>query len=227
MRKTLSISLGVVFLMAIAGVSQGFQYVGVTADSWSGYYAGQDRHPDHTVNENGMEWPPPQAPDSHYNWPNFQFGVDVGVGTQWSTNFGDVVADQWVVYDLGASVNPTDLVVKLWNFNHAQVNTIGINEFDILVSASNAGPWTNLGSRTLAPDPGTIVDYSETKSYANTLGSFQYVQLDVNSNHGHQVTGLAEIKFYENEIPEPATMSLLAVGSALAWSRRRRQLRKM
>lgn len=215
MRKTLSFSLVLVFLMAIAGVAQAAEFTGITVDSWSSHLQWEgptSRHPDNTINEYGLHY---NGPDTHTVWPQ---------DAAWTSDWNAPIADQYITYDMGAQVNPATLLVRIWNNNEPGWLHAGVRDLDILVSADNIS-FTSLGVSVLAQGPAlNDVDYSEVFSFSP--GSpFQYVKFDVLANHGAaEVVGLAEVKFYADEIPEPASMLILAVGSVLACRRRRRQL---
>lgn len=217
MRKTLSFSLVLVFLMATAGVAQAGEFTGITVDGWSSHLQWEgptSRHPVNTINENGLHF---DGTDTHTVWPQ---------EAAWTTDWNAPIADQFVTYDMGVSVNPATLLVRIWNNNEPGWLHAGIKDLDILVSTDGI-TFSSLGVSVLAQGPGANnVDYSEMLSF--TPGSaFQYIKLDVLANHGAvEVVGLAEVKFYANEVPEPASMLLLAAGSVLACSRRRRQRQK-
>ena len=191
--------------LAVAG-----EITGVTVDDVSYESAVNNRFAVNTINEQGLD-------------PITGYHTDFADGGQWTSGYGLAVADAYIAYDLGAeySLMGDDFLVRIWNWNNWQTE-FSAKDLDILVSADGVS-YTALGSVTLAIGPSSdAVDYSETFTFIPTA-PFQYVKLDIQSAYTAQpLVGLAEVKFYASEIPEPATMLLLAGGAIMASIRRRR-----
>jgi hypothetical protein len=157
-------------------------------------------------------------------------GLDMWLG-------GNIVAwPKWFRVDLGASYDLENMLV--WNYHRVDSDSfsfsgIGVNQVDIYYStnsAANASDFTGLewsllgtaGTRTFTEAPETPVAMTYNDDISLTGVTARVIGLDIKSNHGYPAdfAGLSQLQFYE--VPEPATMSLLAIGGIALIRRRRR-----
>ena len=151
-------------------------------------------------------------------------------GTMWLSEFGET--DHWISYGFAGPVTIKELTT--WNFNDLSLLPAGIQEFQIRYTqdattvALKDRTWSApIGSDTLNPAAGSNYYESNTTIDAADVGLEGVVltglKLEVISTYGSTQAGLSEIHFEGTEVPEPATMGLLAVGGiAMLRSRRRR-----
>ena len=114
----------------------------------------------------------------------------------------------------------------MWNYNELTRNLFsrGAKEVDILTSMDGIN-FTLLESTEFGIAPGrNDVDFSE---FFMLDAIARYIKLDIHSNHGDgQYTGLSEVKFFGTVVvPEPATVTLAAIGLGGLMVRRRRRAR--
>ena len=112
-------------------------------------------------------------------------------------NSGGIVANEWVVFDLGDSYDLT--TVKIWNYNEAPGGYInrGIATMDIIVSANpSMTPATNLGQFSLAQAPGdSTTPFGQTLTL-NDANNVRYVKFEVTTTHGDMIyVGLSKVRF--------------------------------
>ena len=162
-----------------------------------------------------------------------QIGGDnsAGASNMWFSGKSTVVADQWLQIDLGGVYDISSM--NVWNEyegwpagrgTNAVVITYG-TEITGSMAQGTVAPITSPGTLSItnfAQAPATNPFTGETFTEAFTA---QYILFDIGSNYGgistgEGLVGLAEVQF--DGVPEPATMSLLAIGG-LALIRRRRR----
>ena len=134
---------------------------------------------------------------------------------------GDVVDNQYFVFDLGAQYDLASTTV--WNYNSwygISYGYEGVDEMEILVSPDNVN-YTSMGLVNVSEAPGDdYIPFGDT--FTLNVSGVRYVRFDINSDiEGNPLgfVGLSEVRF--TEIPEPATMVLLGLGG-LGLLRRRR-----
>jgi hypothetical protein len=183
---------------------------------------------DTTINGNGLRYG-----DLHNNRMGYDLQNLAVDGTMWLSEFGE--EDHWISFDFGAMVTIEEITV--WNFNDISQLSAGIHDFYILYTQDAASvpladrSWEKAGTETQFE---TLNDGTGSNFYTpNTTLSAAMVglegvvltglKLEVINTYGSSQAGLSEIHFEGTEVPEPATMGLLAVGGiAMLRSRRRR-----
>ena len=133
-------------------------------------------------------------------------------GTMWMSN-GGTVANEWLVFDLGASYDLSHAYIWQMNQGHA-VNAGGARNtrtMDIYVSPDNV-TYTQVGdTRTLATADGSNPALpAETVSLA--ASNVQYVKFDIltaGSGLANEYVGLSEVRFEDASVPPPPGMGLL------------------
>jgi len=96
-----------------------------------------------------------------------------------------------------------------------------VDDFEILVS-NDGLIFDSLGTFNLDIAPG-VADIDFSKLLALDEWDVRYVQFNILSNYGDPShTGLSEVQFHGVPIPEPVTLTLLALGGLALLRRRRR-----
>jgi hypothetical protein len=149
----------------------------------------------------------------------------------WGTWFTDgVELDRWIVIDLGGTYELDSM--KVYNANEAYGwNIYGFKNTEVFVSdvaapgnpVDDAGNWTVVATPLLNQAPG--VDGYATPDTVDLLGmTGSHVALHALSTYnpgwGTDAAGLSEVQI--SAVPEPATLSLLALG-VLGLVRRKRK----
>jgi hypothetical protein len=145
----------------------------------------------------------------------------------WLSNGGAV--SPTITFDLGSSYNITQF--HLWNYNEDNGYNgtgRGASSADISVSTTGlAGSFTVIDSaQALSRADGSGTDPGATVSLAST--GVRYVQFHLLNNFSNGTgfdnqTGLGEIRFVGTaSTPEPASLGVLASGSLIVLTRRRR-----
>ena len=158
---------------------------------------------------------------------------DGGGTTMWITSGNSPAAGQWIKFDLGQPYVVETL--KVWNYNAYMIDVgdwlyRGVQTADIQTAgsladfnANNFTTVTGLANVTFAEGKGaaqTADDYTLVTFPDNTVT--QYVNIYVESNFSSNYVGLSEVEFSAHNVPEPATLALLAAGAAMLMNRRRR-----
>ncbi len=139
----------------------------------------------------------------------------------WGTWFTDgVELDRWIVIDLGGTYELDSM--KVYNANEAYGwNIYGFKDTEVFVSdvaapgnpVDDAGNWTVVATQVLNQAPGA--DGYDTPDTVDLLGmTGSHVALHALSTYnpgwGTDAAGLSEVQV--SAVPEPATLSLLALG---------------
>jgi len=128
----------------------------------------------------------------------------------WVTGSGVNISDQWIRFDLGSEKPIQSMVV--WNYNwdggSAGYLSRAVQQADITLYADDG--VTVSGSLTdvpFLPGPGmSTYDSPQLIDLSSTLARF--VQIDVDSNYGDPLVGLAEVKFFEGTREEGILLRL-------------------
>ena len=190
---------------------------GITATATSQLTGGSfDRRASHLVDSTGY------YADTHSVVPD---------GHMWLSASNDGAPG--LLFDLGDRYSLD--VVKIWNYNEMLAGSTrrdllnrGVSELEILVSMDGVD-FDSLGVVGLDLAPG-LDDVDFSNQFDLNAWDVQYVRFDILGNYsGAQFpgagsyTGLSEVQFRGVLIPEPATLTLLAVGGLVALVRRRRR----
>jgi len=102
----------------------------------------------------------------------------------------------------------------------------GANSVDISVASSIGGTFTGLGNFTFAVAPGTTnTDFGQVIDLSSfpAANDVRLVRFDILTNHGgdNSFAGLSKVRFDGSVIPEPASISLLAIAFSGLLRRRR------
>jgi hypothetical protein len=178
-----------------------------------------------TINGNGL-----RLVDYHNNNMTYDLPDTSVEGMMWLSENCD--AAPWIAFGFDGPVTIEGLTV--WNFNDVSQLSAGIEDFRILYTTDTTLPlasrmWTLAGTSTLNRGTGSNYYLPNTSiDIATELPGLDGValtglMLEVVTTYGSSQVGLSEIHFEGTEVPEPATMGLLAVGGlAMLRSRRRR-----
>ncbi len=139
----------------------------------------------------------------------------VGWSSQWYDNAAALRAGAWIRFDLGQEYYKLD-AAHVWNYTRDNRYT---TSFDLSISLDGIS-YTLIGddlamTQTTAP---TAVD---TFSLGYSGAPFRYIRFNDFVGNAVTVTLLGEVRF-DASVPEPASLSMLALG-ALALLRRRRR----
>lgn len=151
-------------------------------------------------------------------------GLSAGVHDQaHNSNFDHMwiangVAGQHITFDLGSSV-PVGYLM-LWNNNQFDRAFRGIRNADILVSSNGIDFTTLIDDQDFLPAMG--IDGYDIPQYINLNTTTQFVRLLINTSWGDGFAGVSEAQFFEI-IPEPASATLLGLGSLVLALRSRRR----
>lgn len=142
---------------------------------------------------------------------------------RWLSN-GTTVGNQWLRFDLGQELFLTKL--RLWNCNDDQGVSRSITSLSIYTSATGTGdPLSAPGQWTLFRAGQALAAGANNSAVAGQdvlldgIPKTQFLAFAGLVNNGSAYVGLSEVQFY-GYIPEPASLSLLAV-AALVLVRRR------
>ncbi len=168
------------------------------------------------VDESGLTL---QSPDVWHH------GNDVKALHMWLSEQFDPTP--WIEFDLGAEFELDE--IHFWNNNESDAGNLrGAESIDVYVSNTpgTAGNNTDDGAwgtkiATLNPSigPGLANYAGERFDITDTTG--RYVRFDITDNYGDTFGGFSEVHFYAT--PEPATMSMLALGAMGVLARRKRR----
>ena len=194
-----------------------------TSSALSGLFAGSQ-----LVDGSGFGGSAPNFTDADSDGlPEHGNGV---TGMHWLSLKADV-AGQWVAFDLGQSWQLDTM--RIWNYNQGSWQLRSVQSAKLYYSTAvdpdetDPSGWTQLvgpntgGAFTLARATGAA-DYDDVIDLAFGGATARHVLIDVQTNYGSDSdgVGLSEVQFYN--VPEPATLSLLAL-PAIALIRRRRR----
>jgi len=222
--------LSLVGMMAVLTVSsrvQAVQIAGVTIADVSSELGGPsfDRAAVHLIDGSGLD----PVTGFHTNAPDAG-GGGTNPGSMWLTN--GVFAQPndplpaHVTFNLAANYDLES--IRVWNYNETRLAPLtgrGANRVEISVADSEGGAFTLLGGFSFNQATGSeVADFSQTidlSSYA-AADNARLVRFDILSNHGgdNEFAGLSEVQF--NAVPEPAGLSLFALGLA-GWAARLRR----
>ena len=120
-------------------------------------------------------------------------GTHSGIHDDHWNSENPAVGPQHCVWDLGDDYLING--IRIWNSNQAGYTTIGVQNCNILISADGV-TYTDLGALTLVQGPGDdTVDYSEVIALDAGGSLARYIKMNISSNYGNAIVGLAEIKF--------------------------------
>lgn len=171
-------------LLFLSSLNFAGEITGVSIQQYSSQLGWGDRDPIHTIDASGLDV---NGPGTHTIWPD---------GTVWMSGWNAVIANQFIVYDLGAFYEVNKM--RVWNCNSWDATTTGVDEFELLLSKDNIS-YVSMGTFNLLEAPMSDgVDYSQVITW-NAGDTYRYVKFDVNSNHGYvETVGLSEVRFFEN-----------------------------
>ena len=160
-----------------------YEVLGVTIQDVSSELEDGARKAEYIVDGSGLDF---VAPGTHRNFP---------WGTMWLSRTGEVISDQYLIFDLNGTYELTG--VRIWNYNEnalGDYTSRGVNEMEILVSADNS-TYASLGIFNLSQASG-IEDVDFSEKIPVTVNGVRYVKFDINSNLGDSsYVGLSEVRF--------------------------------
>ena len=190
--------------------------ISVTASSGGGNQA-----PENVINGNGFNAASPIASSTHLDSDDDGVSEGGGSGFFWHGAGNDLAPE--IDFNLGAATNLQSLV--LWNFNvdfnSTDETNRGAQNFTVIGSTDATfgnGDDVNLGSFVAAEAGGTDAEVGQVFALS---GTYQYIRLDITSNHGGNRTGLSEVRF--TAVPESSSLALLGLGGFCLIKRRRRE----
>jgi hypothetical protein len=186
-----------------------------------------------TINKSGLRYV-----DYHNNNMTYDLQDLSNKGTMWLSE--NVQTTHWISFGFETKVTVGEITA--WNFNDLSQLSAGIQTFRVWYTqdptsvdiedrdwkktwGDNDPPLTLTMNRATGSNyyqPNTTIDVAADLSLLNGI-EITGLKLEVIDTYGSNQAGLSEIQFDGNEVPEPATMGLLAVGGmAMLRSRRRR-----
>ncbi len=152
---------------------------------------------------------------------------DAGFANMWMTNLG--VNQASLTFDLGDVYALNG--VSLWNYNFGNpaefMSTIlrGVKDFSIFVSRDGTSYARALDARLALGTGQALAAQNFTLA-----GEARFVRIDILSNHAEGTyaerdwaSGLSEVRFSGNAVPEPATWAMMVAGFGLAGAGLRRR----
>lgn len=214
----------------MTSVEPGVPPLPATAYASTSHPENPDRMPENVVNGSGMtDTDGDGIPETHAAnaW---------GDNINWMTD--DVPSDDpdpWIALDFSEVVPLGEM--KVWNFNAESGRTNrGVGLADIYVSTrDDVGIHNEVGDDPDFSDNAVWTLLKQAQAFSEAPGDSGYnipdeldlggiearwLALDITENLGGAFVGLSEIQVFEDRIPEPATVGLLALG-ALGLLRRR------
>ncbi|MDG0993966.1 MAG: PEP-CTERM sorting domain-containing protein [Akkermansiaceae bacterium] len=132
------------------------------------------------------------------------------------------------VFDLGGTYTVDS--VHLWNYDASSgANNRGLQTVDVTFSTDGgfnyntlvaASGYDDFGNFAQAPLGATQAS-AETKTFTAVAG-VTHIKFTDSTNHGATYTGIGEIRFGGDPIPEPSTTALLGLGGLALILRRRK-----
>lgn len=133
---------------------------------------------------------------------------------------GSTGIDEWFQVDLGSEM---DMIEGLWIWNGISTGTSGDSAATVQVEvADGSESYADMGVFDLTQVAANASSYADYLKFSSLQDSVQYIKVTIkttNDDGSGTYSGLREIRV--SQVPEPLTMSLLAVGG-LALLRRRR-----
>ncbi len=209
--------LAAVLVVGIQAIATADYITGVTATASSEEIGviNFDRVAANLVSDNGFNVNGPGTVDMNPDgdWNTMGDGVMWQSADRASIPGYNVIAEQWLEFDLGATYSLASM--KVWNYNGDPGTSYthrGVKDMIVKVSADRAN-WTSLGTTTLTESPHSdTVDFGQTISLAGA-NNVRYVLFDIETainSDSDYVVGLSKVRFAA--VPEPATWLLLLVG---------------
>ncbi len=139
--------------------------------------------------------------------------------TGWDSNSQTTGA--WLRVDLGSEL---DNLEGLWVWNGINSGTNGSTITGLTVAVADSGmSFSDVDSFSITPVAPSSTSTGQFLDFGGLQDSVQYVRLTVDSvNSGSGYTGLREVRASQ-AVPEPASMTLLALGGLAMLKRRRRK----
>jgi hypothetical protein len=109
--------------------------------------------------------------------------------------------------------------LHLWNYNEGGSTSRGIQTATLTFS-DNGSDFSGPINETFTEADNTATDPGETYTLSTPVDA-QYVRITVDSNYGDSYAGISEVRFTAT-VPEPASLSLMALACAGMLARRRR-----
>jgi hypothetical protein len=151
-------------------------------------------------------------------------------------NANIVVAEQWIVFDLGDTYNVEG--IHVWNYWDVGANpNQGVDDVNVLFAttlsdtfgsaASVANDFSGSVSLNFAEQTATAFQGAGELVSLGSTKSARYVLFDIQTNHGYGTlessrVGIGEVRFTGTAVPEPATTALLGLGGLALILRRRK-----
>lgn len=199
---------------------------GVTLDSFSSQISVVDRLAINTLDAGGLTGGGGLSTDTHGANAN-----DMWLTAGSIVGLGGIDYNPTITFNLGGLYDVNTL--RIWNFNETGFTKHGANQISVSAGATLA-TLTQLQTINVAQAGGTGAEAAQ--DFASVFTGVQFIRFTIDSNwdgddfvtdtfapegSAEQFAGLSEVRFEGAVVPEPGTLSLMAVMGAALLARRK------
>lgn len=201
---------------------------GVTVDSFSSQITAAPRVASSTANGNGLALGTGVAADTHDANANNMW-LTAGAITAGGFGNGSTDFDPTITFNLGGLYDVNTL--RIWNFNETGFTKHGANQIAVSAGATLAS-LTQLQTINVAQAGGTGAEPAQ--DFASVFTGVQFIRFTINSNwdgddfvndvftgSAEEFAGLSEVRFEGAAVPEPGSLSLMALMGVASLVRRK------